>query len=62
MLVLSRKESEQIAIATDVVVTVSAIRANRVQLAINVPRCVRVLQAELLKPVVPRKKIDQEGT
>lgn len=47
MLVLSRKESEQIMIGKDVVVTVSRICGNRVQLAINAPQNVRVLRAEL---------------
>ncbi len=48
MLVLSRKESEQIVIGKDVVLTVSRILGNRVQLAIAAPREVRILRSELI--------------
>ena len=47
MLVLSRKESEQILIGKDVVVTVSRIHGNRVQLAIHAPRSIHIARAEL---------------
>ena len=47
MLVLSRKISERIVIGKDVVITVSQIRGNRVQLAIEVPQEVHVLRGEL---------------
>ena len=47
MLVLNRKESERIAIGNDIVITVSRIYGNRVQLAISAPQDVRVLRGEL---------------
>ena len=50
MLVLSRKESEQILIGKDIVVTVSRICGNRVQLAIHAPRSIHIARAEL-KPI-----------
>jgi carbon storage regulator CsrA len=54
MLVLSRKESEQVLIGKDVVVTVSKIHSNRVQLAIQAPTRVRVLRGELEATAKPR--------
>ena len=47
MLVLTRKESEQIRIGDDVVVTVSRVEGHRVTLAIDAPRSIRILRAEL---------------
>lgn len=47
MLVLSRKESEQIVIGKDTVVTVMRISGNRVRLAIEAPQFVRIWRAEL---------------
>ncbi len=48
MLVLSRKSEQQIAIGSDIVVTVVAVHGNRVTLGIEAPRDVRVLRGELL--------------
>lgn len=47
MLLLKRKETEQIVIGGDVVITVKEIRGNRVQLAISAPQGVRILRGEL---------------
>ncbi|MEZ6097834.1 MAG: carbon storage regulator [Pirellulaceae bacterium] len=44
---LSRKNSEQLVIGRDIVITVSSIRADRVQLAIDAPSSVRVRRGEL---------------
>jgi carbon storage regulator CsrA len=62
MLVLRRKESEQILIGKDIVVTVSRIRGNRVQLAISAPKGVRILRAEMnpfesMVPVSPERQL-----
>ena len=50
MLVLSRRESEQILIGEGIVVTVSRVWGRRVQLAIHAPQGVRILRGEL-KPL-----------
>jgi carbon storage regulator len=47
MLVLSRKEGEQLRIGDDIVVTVSRISGNRVAIGIEAPRSVRVVRGEL---------------
>lgn len=47
MLVLSRKQGEQLRIGDDVTVTVLEIRAHRVRLGIQAPGSKRVLRAEL---------------
>jgi len=47
MLVLSRKETEKIIIGDDIVVTVSRICGNRVQLAISAPQDLRILRSEV---------------
>jgi carbon storage regulator len=52
MLVLSRKEGEQIVIANDIVITVTRVGKQRVQLGIRAPGSVHVRRAEL--PVHPQ--------
>jgi carbon storage regulator len=49
MLVLSRKVGERIHIGNDVFVEVRRVAGNRVTLAINAPRSIRVLRGELLE-------------
>lgn len=47
MLVLSRKASERINIGDEIVVEVRRVAGNRVTLAIEAPRSVRILRGEL---------------
>jgi len=47
MLVLSRKEGEQLIIGDGVVLTVSRISGNRVAIGIEAPRSVRIVRGEL---------------
>ena len=49
MLVLSRKIGERIHIGNDVFVEVRRVAGNRVTLAINAPKSVRILRGELLE-------------
>jgi len=51
MLVLSRKVGERIHIGDDVFVEIRRVSGNRVTLAVNAPRAVRVLRGELLEAV-----------
>jgi carbon storage regulator len=55
VLVLSRKESEQIKIGENVVLTIVRIKGVGVQIGIEAPKEVRVLRAELEKGE-PRKQ------
>jgi carbon storage regulator len=50
MLVLSRKELEQIVIGKDIVIEVRRIKGNRVAIAIDAPQDVRILRGELDEP------------
>lgn len=50
MLVLSRKTGEAIQVGTEVEVTVVSVRHNRVKLAFDGPKHVRIMRAELLSP------------
>ena len=52
MLVLSRQENESIVIADRITVKVVSIRGNRVRLAIEAPKEVRVLRTELVEAPV----------
>lgn len=60
MLVLSRKEGEQIVIGDKIVVTITQIRGDKVRVGIEAPSEVTVLRKELEgrqtqpQPVVPR--------
>lgn len=47
MLVLSRKEGEQLLIGDDVVLTINRLSGNRVAIGIDAPREVRVIRGEL---------------
>ena len=47
MLVLSRKESEQLLIGDDIVLTINRISGNRVAVGIEAPRDVRIIRGEL---------------
>jgi carbon storage regulator len=47
MLVLSRKESEQLLIGDNIVLTINRISGNRVAIGIEAPRDVRVIRGEL---------------
>ena len=48
MLVLSRKQSQQITIGPDIRITIVKLERNHVRLGIEAPRGVTVLRAELL--------------
>ena len=47
MLVLSRKEGEQLVIGDNIVVTINRISGNRVAIGIEAPRDVRIVRGEL---------------
>lgn len=47
MLVLSRKEGQTIVIGDGIEVQIAAIQGNRVRIAVNAPRSVRVMRGEL---------------
>jgi carbon storage regulator len=47
MLVLSRKVGEQIQIGTDIILTVTSVKGNRVTLGIEAPKHIRVDRGEL---------------
>ena len=47
MLILSRKIGEQIRIAGDIVVVVTAIQGDRIKIGIEAPKTIRVLRGEL---------------
>ena len=47
MLVLSRKEGEQLVIGQNIVLTVNRISGNRVAIGIEAPRDVRIVRGEL---------------
>ena len=47
MLVLSRKESEQLLIGDNIVLTINRISGNRVAIGIEAPRDVRIIRGEL---------------
>ena len=49
MLVLSRKEGEQIVLDEDIVVEIIQIRGHRVRLGIEAPRAKRILRREISK-------------
>jgi carbon storage regulator len=53
MLVLSRKEGEQIVLDEDIVVKVIHIKGHRVRLGIEAPQAKRILRKEIAKRMLP---------
>ncbi len=53
MLVLSRKEGEQLMIGDNVVLTINRISGNRVTIGIDAPRDVRIVRGELRRHALP---------
>jgi carbon storage regulator len=52
MLVLSRKQGEQLLIGDDIVLTINRISGNRVAIGIDAPREVRIVRGELERHTV----------
>lgn len=59
MLVLSRKAGERIHVGNDIMVEVRRVAGNRVTLAIEAPRDVRILRGEL-EPIAQEFEIELE--
>ena len=62
MLVLSRKIGERIHIGNDVFVEVRRVAGNRVTLAINAPKSVRILRGELMEAARAFDVLDEAPT
>jgi carbon storage regulator CsrA len=60
MLVLTRKENEQILIGDDIKITVVKVRGKGVRVGIEAPREVRVVRAELAKELAAATDWDEE--
>jgi len=52
MLVLSRKVGEKLRIGPDVTVTITKIRGNKIQLAVQAPRDVQIIRDDAVKTKV----------
>ena len=50
MLVLSRKEKEEIHIGNDVTITILRVKGHSVRIGINAPKDIRVIRGELQQP------------
>ncbi len=60
MLILQRKEGESLLIGDEVEVTVLAVEAGRVRLAIQAPRSVTILRSELKRAVQANREAASE--
>lgn len=61
MLVLSRKTGEQIQIGPDITIEVRRVSGNRVALAVQAPRDVRILRGELKEAAIEFDGADESG-
>ncbi|TWT94021.1 hypothetical protein Pla108_37320 [Botrimarina colliarenosi] len=62
MLVLSRKAGEQIQIGNDITIEVRRVSGNRVALAVQAPRDVRILRSELKESALGFDGDEEETT
>lgn len=63
MLILQRKEGESLLIGDEIEVTVLAVEAGRVRLAVQAPRSVTILRSELrVAAEVNREAADEEAS
>lgn len=62
MLVLSRKQQQQIKIGDQITVTIVKVKGNTVRVGIEAPRDVRVIRAELPKEGSPTESIEAEAS
>ena len=62
MLVLSRKEGEQLVIGDNIVLTVNRIAGNRVAIGIEAPREVPIVRGELAEQAEPNQRRDSSAT
>jgi carbon storage regulator len=62
MLVLTRKEGEQLLIGDNIVITINRISGNRVAIGVEAPREVRVVRSELEKLQISAEKPAAAGT
>lgn len=60
MLVLSRKKDEQIRVGDDVIITVTKISGNRVQIGIDAPKNMPIVRGGL--PIHERQEADVQET
>ena len=60
MLILQRKEGESLHIGDDVEITVLAVEAGRVRLAIQAPRSVTILRSELKRAAEANREAAEE--
>lgn len=60
MLVLTRKSGEAIQIGDDITIKVSDISGNRVKLAIDAPRIMRILRAEIAAELEQQVEVREE--
>ncbi len=58
MLVLTRREDEQIVVGDSILITVMGIAGGRVRLGIDAPESVRVMRSELM--AIPDDTVDRE--
>ncbi len=61
MLVLSRKVGEQIRIGTDVIVSISEIRGDKVRLAVTAPKLVGIHREEVYQRIQNQGEQDVNG-
>ena len=62
MLVLSRKEGEQILIGNDIVLVLLDISGDRVRLGIDAPRNIHILRKEVHDRIIRNEEYDHKDT
>jgi len=62
MLVISRKEGEELKVGDDIIIKIVAMEKNQVKIGIDAPKSVSILRMELVREITNQNKLANQET
>jgi carbon storage regulator len=62
MLVISRKEGEELKVGDDIIIKIVSMDKNQVKIGIDAPKNVSILRMELVKEIINQNKLANQQT